>query len=93
MPPCHVFAYNGANTRTSVLKKNLTFPNYELGKGQYAFYHMKLSRFSKKIKLVRNTEISYGRALTLQTGSNASLPTKHFKSQKYFLRVLDILTS
>ena len=48
MPPCHVFAYNGANTRTSVLKKNLTFPNYELGKGQYAFYHMKLSRFSEE---------------------------------------------
>ena len=26
--PCHVFAYNCANTRTSALK-NLTFPNYE----------------------------------------------------------------
>ena len=44
VPPCHVFAYNQANTRTSVLK-NLIFPNYEFGKGQYA---IKISRFSKK---------------------------------------------
>ena len=35
--PCHVFAYNRANTRTSVLNK-LDFPKYELGKRQYAFY-------------------------------------------------------
>ena len=45
--PCHVFTYNRANTRTSMLK-NLTFPNYEFGKGQCAFYPMKLSRFGKK---------------------------------------------
>ena len=38
--------------------KNLTFPNYEFGKGQYAFYHMKLYCFGKKIKFVRNTKIS-----------------------------------
>ena len=31
-----LFAYNRANTRTGVLKK-LSFPNYEFGKGQYAF--------------------------------------------------------
>ena len=50
-----VFAFNRANTRTSVLK-NLTFPNYEFGKGPYAFYPMKLSRFRvKKINFVRNT--------------------------------------
>ena len=42
-PPCHVFAYNRANTCTSVL----TFPNYELEKGQYAFYPIELSRFGK----------------------------------------------
>ena len=56
-PPCHVFVYNGANTRTSVLK-NLILPNYEFGKGQYAFYPMKLLRFSEKIEFVGNTEIS-----------------------------------
>ena len=32
-PRCRVFAYNRANTRTSMLK-NLTFPNYEFRKGQ-----------------------------------------------------------
>ena len=33
--PCHVFAYNCANTRMTALK-NLTFPKYEFGKGHYA---------------------------------------------------------
>ena len=48
VPSCHVFAYNGANTRMTVLI-NLISPNYEFGKGQYAFYPMKLSRFAEKI--------------------------------------------
>ena len=39
-PSCHVLAYNWASTRTNVLK-NLTFPNCEFGKGQYAFYPKK----------------------------------------------------
>ena len=39
--PCHVFAYNGKNTRESVFQK-LDF-NYE-----YAFYPIKLSPFGKK---------------------------------------------
>ena len=39
--------YTSANTRTSVLK-NLTFPNYKFGKGKYAFYPIKLSRFAEK---------------------------------------------
>ena len=39
---------------------DLTFFNYEFGKGQKAFYPMKLSRFGEKIKFVRNTKISYG---------------------------------
>ena len=43
--------------------KNLTFPNYEFGKGQYAFYHLKLSRFGEKNK-VFNTQVSQGRILT-----------------------------
>ena len=49
-PPCHVFAYNRANTPTSVLK-NLTLPNYEFGKGQYAFFPMKFSRFGERNKV------------------------------------------
>ena len=28
--------------------KNLTFPNYKFGKGNYAFYPIKLSRFAEK---------------------------------------------
>ena len=47
----HVFVYNSANTHTSVLKK-LTFPNEEFGKGQYAFYPIKLSRFAEKNKTI-----------------------------------------
>ena len=43
-PPCRLFAYNRANTRTSVLKKL----DFEFGKGHYAFYPMKLSRLGKK---------------------------------------------
>ena len=41
----------------------MTFPNYEFGKGQYAFYHLKLSRFGEKNK-VFNTQVSQGRILT-----------------------------
>ena len=47
MPPRHVFVYICANTCMSALK-NFTFPNYEFGKGQYAFYPAKLSRFAEK---------------------------------------------
>ena len=50
LPTWHVFAYNRANTRTSVLK-NLTLPNYEFGKGQYAFFPMKFSRFGERNKV------------------------------------------
>ena len=51
MPPCHVFAYISANTRTSALK-NLTFPKF--GKT------IKLSRFAeeKKMMFVRNNRMS-----------------------------------
>ena len=48
-PPCHLYAYNRANTQTSALKK-VTFPNYEYGKGHYAFYPIILSRFGEKKK-------------------------------------------
>ena len=41
--------HNGANTRRSVLKKL----EIEFGKGQYAFYPIKLSRFSEKKNKVR----------------------------------------
>ena len=47
----HVFAYICANTPTSVLKKNLTFPNYKFGKGKYAFHPVKLSRYAEKMIL------------------------------------------
>ena len=48
-PPCQVFACSHANTRRSVLKKL----EIEFGKGQYAFYPIKLSRFSEKKNKVR----------------------------------------
>ena len=40
-PPCHVFACNRANTRTSVLKK-LDFSQLWVWKRPYAFYPIKL---------------------------------------------------
>ena len=46
MPPCHVFAFICANTHTKALKKNLIFPNYQFGKGQYAFYPVELYSFA-----------------------------------------------
>ena len=52
VPPCHVFVYNWLYTHTSVLK-NLTFPLHEFGKGQYAFYPMKLSRFAEKNEVLQ----------------------------------------
>ena len=50
--------------------KNLTFPNYEFGKGKYAFYSIKLSRLAEN-KVCQK----------YQTGSNAS-PTNQQKMSK-----------
>ena len=67
--------------------KNLTFPNYEFGKGQYAFYPMKISCFGEeRIKFVRNA--IFHKAGPLQIGWNASRPKKKFKSQTLLWRVL-----
>ena len=48
----------GVGHISTTLGLSLTFPNYEFGKGQYAFYTMKLSRFAKKMKFFRKTKIS-----------------------------------
>ena len=53
LPPCHVFAYSWANTRTSVLKE-LDVPKYAFGKGQYP---IKLSRLAEKNSVHKNTTI------------------------------------
>ena len=37
--------FEGVGHISTTLGLSLTFPNYEFGKGQYAFYPMKLSRF------------------------------------------------
>ena len=52
-PLCHVTAYICANTCTSALKKNLIFTNYKYGKGQCAFYPVKLSPFAEKNRVWR----------------------------------------
>ena len=51
--------------RIRVRWKNLIFPNYKFGKGQYAFYPVKLYRFAEKIKFIGNTWNSYGGTLTI----------------------------
>ena len=70
-----VAKWQNANTRTSVLK-NLTFPNHEFGKGQYAFYPMKLFRPAEIPK--------FHKAGSLQTGSNAFRSTKNSIVKHYF---------
>ena len=68
--------------------KDSTFPNYDFRKGQCTFYPIKVYPFAgKKVRQ------KYQNFLPLQTGSNASWPTKLFKSQTFFLRVLGIQTS
>ena len=64
-----------------------TFPNYEFGKGQYAFYPHETISFQQK-KLSLSELPKFHKAGPLQTGSNASRQTNHFKSQTSFLRVL-----
>ena len=86
-PPRHIFAYNWANTHTSVLKK--TFPNYEFRKGQYAFYPIKLSRFAEKNK-VHQKYLNSIRGGPLQTESRPNFFL--FKCQVLFWRFLGIQT-
>ena len=64
--PCHVIAYNCANTRMSVLKKLFPLGNYEFGKEYYAFYPMKLSRFAEEKNHQKNSIIIL-RVLGIQT--------------------------
>ena len=81
--PCHVFAFNQANTCTSVLKK-LDFSQWvdEFGKGPYAFYPMQSSRFAKKKSSSKIPKFYKGGPL--QTESNSSQPKKISKVKHYF---------
>ena len=63
--------------------KNLTFPNDEFGKGQCAFYPIKLSPFAEK-KQSSPKMPKFHKGGPLQTGLNASRPTKKIKSQTLF---------
>ena len=47
VPPVTYLRVTG-KIRVRACWKNLTFPNDEFGKGQYAFYTIKLSRFAEK---------------------------------------------
>ena len=57
-PPCHVFAYNRANTRTSELKKTWLFSIMSLEKGSALFTPQYYLVSAKKIEFVRNTKTS-----------------------------------
>ena len=67
--------HNRRNTCTS-----LTFPNYEFGKGQYAFCPIKLSSFAEKKNKVHQKYHKIHKRGPLQTESNAS-QLKFFSSQ------------
>ena len=85
-PPCHIFVYNRANTRTSVLKK-LDFSQLWVWKRAVRFSPHEIISFRRKKKT--SSEIpKFHKAGPLQTGSNASQP-----SQTLFWRVVGIQTS
>ena len=71
-------------------RKNLTFPNYEFGKGQYGFNPMKLSRFREK-KLSWSEIPKFHKADPYKLGQ---MPLDQQKNLKValFWRVLDIQT-
>ena len=73
MPSSHVFAFNWTNTRTRVLK-NLAFPNYEYGKGQYAF--------TPKNYLVSPKKLSVSKIPDFIRGDNYKTPRDQQKNQK-----------
>ena len=60
----------------------MTFPNYKFGKGQYAFYPVKLFRFAEKIEFVGSTEIHKGDPYDL--GRRPLQPAKIDTSQTFF---------
>ena len=67
--PGHVFAYTCAKKPIDkYLLKNLTFPNYKFGGGQYAVYPVKLSRFAEKNKVRRKYQNFIGGTLTNWVG-------------------------
>ena len=82
-PPRHVFA----NTRIRGLK-NLTFPNHKFGRGQYAVYPVKLSRFAEKIKFSEIPEFH-----PYELGRRPLQPMKNEKSPSLSGGVLVIQTS
>ena len=62
-----------------------------LVKGSSFLPHENISFQRKKIKVRQKYQIH--KAVPLQTGSNVFRPTKHFKSQTLFFRVLGTQTS
>ena len=89
-PPCYVFAYICANTRTISLKK-LDFSQLWVWKRAVCFLFQKIISFRREKKL---SDISkFHKGWPLQAGSNASLPTKYFKRQTLCWKVLGIQTS
>ena len=69
-----------------------TFPNYKFGKGQYAFYLVKLSRFVEKNK-VRWKYQNFIRGDPYELGRRPLQPVKNHKSQSFSRGVLVIQTS
>ena len=65
-PATYLYIYLQIHVR--VRWKNLTFPNYKFGKGQYAFYPVKLSRFAEKNKVCGKYPKFIMGALTIWVG-------------------------
>ena len=89
MPPRASYLRISLQIHVRARWKNLTFPNYKFGKGQYAFYPVQIS-FAKK-KNGRNTGISYGGAF--RNWSEASPTDEKFKSPSFSEGFLVIQTS
>ena len=61
-----------------------TFPNYKFGKGQYAFYPIKLSRFAEKKKLNSSERPELYKGGPVRTGSEASLTNEKIEESIIF---------
>ena len=74
------------------IEKNLTSPNYKFGRGQYAFYPVKLSCFAEKKWCLSDTP-EFLRGDRYELGRRPLQPMKIYKSQLLSRGVLVIQTS
>ena len=91
-PPPAMFLHISLQIHVQARWKNLTSPNYKFGRGQYAFYPVKLSRFAEK-KWCSSETPEFLRGDPYELGRRPLQPMKIYKSQLLSRGVLVIQTS